>query len=127
MLCHIPEHHAGAVGLDIMPVTLRESCSPRGMVLAPGLGEEPRPGKALGAGMRVRGARVASPDGQTEGKGAGKVPWEWARCSNLPRCSRPSLPTRSQLRGLQQPPAHPSSPLPAGPPRPPPLSGDGGN
>lgn len=118
MLCHIPEHHAGAIGPDIMPVTLQESCSPRGMVLAPGLGEELPPGKALGAGMRVCGARVASPDGQTGGKGAGKVPWQRVRCSNLSRCSCPSLRTRSQPRGLQQPPVHPSSPLPAGRPGP---------
>lgn len=60
------------------------------------------------------------------GRGAGKVPWVWARGTNLPRCSRPSLPTDAPAPGgLQQPPAHPSVTLPARPPSPPPLPGAG--
>lgn len=63
---------------------------------------------------------------QDGGKGAGKVPWVWARGTNLPRRSRPSLPTDAPAPGgLQQPPAHPSITLPARPPSPPPLPGAG--
>lgn len=43
MLCNIQEDHAGAIGLDIMPVTLRERSSPRGMDArsVPGGGNRP--------------------------------------------------------------------------------------